>query len=297
MKTSPDCLPCFLNQTLRVARLQNCDEKRSVEILKSVAEVITTIDPDKTPPANAVAIYDTIARVSGVADPYYQVKRQENSRALALLPKLREEVRSAERPLFAAIGFAIAGNIIDYGAMATFDVEAMFEKSRNMDFGIDHRNWLLEKLDTLSQGDHILYLTDNCGEIVYDTLLVELLVERGFQVTVAVKEAPIINDALKEDACEAGLDRFANIITNGTACPGTPIESCSEEFLEHFYSADLVISKGQGNFETLSEVEREIFFLLTVKCKMVGKHLADISDNVHTLSGNGEMVVYHSRQK
>jgi len=297
MKTSPECLPCFLHQALRVARLQNCSEQQSLAILQAVSAVITTADTEKSPPANAIAVYDTIASISGVTDPYYQLKRQENARALALLPSLRTEVRSAENPLLAALGFAIAGNIIDYGAMASFDVEEMFAKSRDLQFSIDHRNWFLQKLETLEPGDRILYLTDNCGEIVYDALLVELLAERGFRVTVAVRGAPIINDALKEDALEAGLDRYARIITNGTACPGTPLENCSEEFLHHFHQAEMVISKGQGNFETLSDTQREIFFLLTVKCKMVGKHLADISDNVPTLIGNGEMVVYHSRLK
>jgi uncharacterized protein with ATP-grasp and redox domains len=127
--------------------------------------------------------------------------------------------------------------------------------------------------------------------------VIEQLARQRFEVTVAVKSGPIINDALIEDAQTAGLGGFADIITNGTACPGTPLEYCSEEFRHRFEQADLVISKGQGNFETLSEVDRELFFLLTVKCKMVGKHLAELSGTDCILPGNGEMVVYHSGKR
>jgi uncharacterized protein with ATP-grasp and redox domains len=297
MKTALDCLPCLLRQALRVARLQRCDERKQQAIMKSVAHLISEFNFDNSPPDNAVAVYEAIAGITGCQDPYLEVKREENLRALEHLPFLRHETQIAEAPLAAAIGFAIAGNIIDYGAAGRFDIEEAFRKSREVAFAIDNREKLLARVADLQPGSKVLYLADNCGEIVYDSLVIELLAEANLDIIVAVKDAPIINDALLEDAYVAGLDRFARILSNGTACPGTCLHKCSREFLDVFESAELVISKGQGNFETLSEVDRELFFLLTVKCKMVGKHLAEISGSAGSLPGDGEMVVYHSRKK
>lgn len=297
MKTSLDCLPCFLSQALRVARLQGCSDQVQRQVVSAVAALLPGLDLDETPPANAISVYEEIAAVTGCPDPYLVVKREENNRALRHLPALKEELQAVAEPLAVAIGFAIAGNVIDYGAAGHFDIEDAFRRSRRMRFAIDHRRQLLNVIRGLKPGAKVLYLTDNCGEIVYDSLVIELLARQRFEVTVAVKSGPIINDALLEDAQTAGLNDFAEIITNGTACPGTPLKHCSEGFLRRFEQADLVISKGQGNFETLSEVDRELFFLLTVKCKMVGKHLAELSSSDCALPGNGEMVVYHSGKK
>jgi len=161
---------------------------------------------------------------------------------------------------------------------------------------IDDSRQLCDQACCLPAGARVLYLADNCGEIVYDLLVLRCLADLGLDVTVAVKAGPIINDALIADAIACGLDRYARIISNGTACPGTPLTSCSREFLEAFYGADLILSKGQGNFETLSEavaeIAADIFFLLTVKCSVVGTHLAGLSgQDPATLPGQGEMVL------
>lgn len=297
MKTSLECMACFLNQSLRVARLQNCSESQQREVVLAVAELLPALNLEQTPPENAIPIYAKISEITGCADPYKEIKRIENTKALAHLSALKSELELSASPLLSAIGFAIAGNIIDYGAADRFDIEATFEKSRDIAFAIDHREQLFSSITALKPGASILYLADNCGEIVYDSLVIEILAKTGCNVTVAVRGLPIINDALIEDAIDAGLDKYARIIPNGIACPGTPVSECTDELKTLFNESDLVISKGQGNFETLSEVDREVFFLLTVKCKVVGNHLTKMSDNECSLSGNGEMVVYHSRQK
>lgn len=260
MKTSVDCLPCYLRQALQVARLCSADVDRQHAVVSAVAALLPDIDMTQTPPANAIRIYATIAGTTGCPDPYLELKRMSNKQALQTYPQLREEVRRADNPLAAALCFATAGNIIDYGASATFDIDAAFVKSRNTVPIIDHMDQFLEKVRLLPQHAKVLYLADNCGEIVYDLLALEYLAEYGFQLTVAVKSGPIINDALLEDATSCGIGRFAAVIANGTACPGTPLAECSPEFIRQFWAADLVISKGQGNFETLSEVNRQIFF-------------------------------------
>lgn len=295
MKTSADCFVCYLKQSLRVARMYGCSKAVQMRMVQEVAQVISELDPDKTPPANAMPVYCKINEVTGCNDPYSAVKRMENRRALQRIELLRDEVMAANEPLQVAIGYAIAGNIIDYGAFSRVSIEDALRTGRQLSFGIDHSKRLLAKINSLSPGDKVLYLADNCGEIVYDSLVVGLLADKGLEVTVAVRGGAIINDATLEDAKAAGMDLYGKIITSGIACPGTPLDECSELLLEHFNTAALVISKGQGNFETLSEVEREVFFLLTVKCNMVGKHLADIAGvQEDLLPGDGEMVVYCS---
>ncbi len=297
MKTSVDCLACFMGQALRVARISTADEAVHLEVARVVAALLPQMEMSLTPPENSVAVYATIARVTGCPDPYLAIKKASNDQALAILPDLLREVEQSEVPLLAALRLAIAGNIIDYGAMASFDVGAAMVRARTMSFVIDESRQLFEQVCRLPGKAKVLYLADNCGEIVYDSLVIRCLVDVGLEVTVAVKEGPIINDALFADAMACGLDQYARIITNGTACPGTPLASCSAEFLHVFQRADLILSKGQGNFETLSEAvfetEADIFFLLTVKCPVVGAHLARLTGKgLNELPGQGEMVLY-----
>lgn len=297
MKTSVDCLNCFLDQALRVARISSPDEGVHLSVVRNVAALLPKMEMALTPPENSVAVYRTIAGITGCADPYLAVKKESNERVLALLPQLIREVEQSEVPLMASLRLAIAGNIIDYGAMRSFDVETALARARTTPFVLDDSEQLCELIHRLPKQGRVLYLADNCGEIVYDSLVIRCLAELGLQVTVAVKAGPIINDALVVDALACGLDRFARIITNGTACPGTPLSTCSPEFLEVFRDADLVISKGQGNFETLSEAgaatAAPIFFLLTVKCSVIGAHLAGlIGRGGDALPGRGEMVLF-----
>ena len=295
MKIHGECLPCLLRQTLRTARLTHCSADAQIEIVQAVARIIAEMDPLQSPPAIAELVYHTIAERTGCEDPYYQTKRASNAQALPIVTGLREELRATEQELLLAVRFAIAGNIIDYGAFATFDIDAALARARSAKLAVDHFAAFKTALNQLVAGSTILYLADNCGEIVYDGLLVEYLHRRGFSLIIAVKEGPIINDALVEDALEAGLDKFGRIITNGGRFPGTELARCSPQFLKYFTTADLVIAKGQGNFESLSEVDRDIFFLLTIKCPVAAQHMAKLTGlTPERLPGKGEMAVYYS---
>ena len=297
MKTSIDCLPCLLRQTLQTAKLcsTGCDVQEKA--VRAVAGFISQCDLGVSPPLLAAEVYDIIEEVTGIKDPYAEKKKESNEIALSILPSLLKEVQECNdrEGLLLAIRFAIAGNIIDYGAFDDFDLLGTLEKCRNTEFVIDNTDKLLQTIEGLEQGATVLYLADNCGEVVFDTLLVEKLFSKGFKITIAVKDRPIINDALVSDAYIAGLDKYGEIISNGTRCPGTVLKRASKHFLDMYEKADLVISKGQGNFEGLSEAGREIFFLLTVKCAAAAKHLREISGcEKNTLKGAGEMAVFHS---
>lgn len=269
MRTAPDCLPCFLRQAHHVASITGVGPRQEAEIVRAVERLVKTFDLALSPPENAVALYATLARISQSPDPFAALKQTSNRAALALLPRLREIVAAAADPLATATRLAIAGNIIDYGAQQDFDVEQAIAACLERPPAVDHFAWLRERL---AGAERILYLADNCGELVFDRLLLEQI---GKPVTLAVKAGPIINDALRADAEECGLGGLCRIIDNGTGCPGTPLASCSPEFQKLFREADLIISKGQGNFETLSETAGPLFFLLLVKCRVVAVHAAE----------------------
>ncbi|MCW5208015.1 DUF89 family protein, partial [Desulfobulbus sp. US2] len=252
------------------------------------------VDTELSPPENAVGLYALFADILGNDDPFSHVKQEGNDFALFLQEKVEQRIQAAYDPLRAAVRVAIAGNIIDYGALHSFDAAATMQECFDREFVLDDYPVLLEALQGKPK---VLYLCDNCGEIVFDGLLIKEMNRLGCQVTAAVREAPIINDATVEDAQSCGLDRICSVISNGTRCPGTPLESCSEEFKEHFQAADLIISKGMGNFETLSEVSAPIFFLFTVKCKQVARHLTERQGfEPGFLKGAGEMVLLRQKE-
>ncbi|MGB5230592.1 MAG: ARMT1-like domain-containing protein [Desulfoprunum sp.] len=297
MKTHPDCLPCYRRQALQVAKICSDRAADHQAVVAAIDILLPDIDLQQTPPANAIRIYERIAAVTGCPDPYRHIKKRNNVEARRLLPLIREDVRRSAVPLAAAVRFAIAGNSIDYGAFAAIDADGAISRCRSAVLAVDHLHLLLDRIGRLQNGSRVLYLADNCGEIVYDQLVLECLQERGLDLTVAVRGGPIINDASLEDALECGLDRYGRVIGSGVACPGTSLAHCSDELLGHFHRADLVISKGQGNFETLSEVDRDIFFLLMVKCRVAARHLAGLTGiDQRLLPGEGEMVVYYSPQ-
>ena len=295
MRTDVACLPCFVRQSLQVACNAECSPEVQLRVVQKIAAIVANLDTHLSPPANAGSIYQAIAEITGCGDPYRRLKNISNAEAIKLVPILRREIEASVSPLPMILRFAIAGNSIDYGAFADVDIMATLDKCRTSPFAVDHIARLRDRIVSLKKGAVVLYLADNSGEIVYDTLLVEYLFERGFAIIIAVKDGPIINDALLEDALAAGLDRFGRIISNGSRCPGTVLDQCSAEFRQIFASADLVISKGQGNFESLSEVDREIFFLLMLKCAVAAGHMAKLAGvDAANLPGQGEMAVFCS---
>ena len=266
MITCLDCLPCFVRQTLDASRQVSQDPAFHERIIRDLFRDLADADWNETPPVIAQKIHRKLRKESGVADPYADQKKAHNQLALRLLPKLREDVEKSDDPLISAAHFAIAGNIIDLGAKSGLDESDVLQ-------AIEHaaEEPLTGDIETfrtaVEQAKSILYLGDNAGEIIFDRLLIEQLGPE--RVTLAVRGAPILNDALEEDARTAGLDQLGPIIGNGSDVPGTDLSQCNEEFRALFKSADLIISKGQGSFETLNENPRSIFFLFKVKCPMV----------------------------
>lgn len=268
MKTYLDCIPCIIRQALDSARLVTDDEQIHEQILREVLEATARMDLEQSPPVMAQTIHRRLRELRGKTDPYRAAKACFNRLALDLLPKYRPHLKQADDPLEVAVRLAIAGNIIDLGVKTMLDEQEVLDSVETCltDPLIGNVSDLAE---AIARAQKILYLTDNAGEIVFDRLLVEQL--PCDRVIAAVRGAPVINDATMADAEVAGLTEIVRVIDNGSDAPGTVLDDCSATFRKHFEEADLIISKGQGNYETLGESTRPIHFLLRVKCPMVAR--------------------------
>jgi len=283
MKTYLDCIPCFYRQALDAARIAGTDEIKQKQIVDKISQLIPDFPLEASPPEMGREIYSLVGKISGVKDPFKEIKENSNKFALKLYPKLKQEINNSEDRLLTAIKLSIIGNIIDYGAKNSLNVVEEIDHLFQGNFIINNENNSTtfkynQFKEALNKVDTIIYLADNAGEVVFDRLLIEELVkELGKEVIYVVKGKPIINDALIEDALFCGINRTAKVISSGSDAPGTLLKYCSPEFIRLYQKAELIISKGQGNYEALSEEDRPIFFLFRVKCPVIAE---DVGCNV-----------------
>lgn len=271
MKIFLDCIPCFVRQALDAARLATGNEQIHEQVIREVLVLAKDIDMSQSPPFMGQQIHRLIRELVGIEDPYQKIKKHFNEFALKLYSELRKLIILSEDPIATAVRLAIAGNIIDFGVnspLQELNLETAISESLIAKFpGAQLKSFQ----DSMVKAGEILYLCDNAGEIVFDRLLIEQLPYE--KITVVVKGKPVINDATMKDAELVGLPKFVEVIDNGSDGPGTILESCSQYFHDRLACADLVIAKGQGNYETLSEVNKNIFFILKAKCPVIARDL------------------------
>jgi len=271
MRIYLDCIPCFIRQSLDAARHATEDVQIHEKVVRQVLVLANELDMSQSPPVIGQEIHRLVRQLVGIDDPYHGQKQRFNDMALKLYSKLRHFIIESGDPRETAIRLAIAGNIIDFGVKSQLS-QTELEETIDQCLSDEFSNGPLDDFrNAVNEAEHILYLTDNAGEIVFDRLLIEQLpVDK---ITVAVKGSPVINDAIMEDAIHAGLPQIVDVIDNGSDAPGTILSSCSQSFRNHFDKADLVIAKGQGNYETLSNVDKNIFFILKAKCPVIANDL------------------------
>jgi len=285
-----DCIPCFVRQSLDAARHATQDHHIHERVVREVLRLANDLDMSQSPPKIGQQIHRLVRELTDVEDPYRNVKKQFNNASLKLYSKMRQFIIESGDPLATAVRLAIAGNIIDFGVNGALQ-ESDLEKAINECLAVGFTDVQLNPFQrAVNDAREILYIADNAGEIVFDRLLIEQLpIEK---VTVAVKGSPVINDATMEDALLAGLPRIVEVIDNGSDAPGTILESCSEYFQNRFENADLIIAKGQGNYETLSEIDKNIFFILKAKCPVIARDIGcEVGQMVfqRTKAFNGEI--------
>jgi len=267
VKTYLDCFPCFLRQALEAARMAGADEERQRLILDRTMALLQDASLESKPPEIGDRVHRIVRQLTGDDDPYAAVKAESTREALRLYPRLKALVAEDGDRLERAIRIAIAGNVIDFATGADFDIKEGLERILNQPFAI---NDIAAFRKALSEARSVLYLGDNAGETVFDRVLIEAL---DVPVIYAVKGGPIINDATVDDALAAGLDEVAEVVSTGSDAPGTILSRCSAEFRALYERAELVIAKGQANYETLSEEGGRLFFLLKVKCPVIARDI------------------------
>ncbi len=273
MKSNLDCIPCFQRQALQAIRFATSDKQVQERTLRRVMEELLEQDWSNNPTKMSGLIYGIVSEISGEPDPYKELKKESNLQALELLPRMRTLVAESKDGLETAIRLSIAGNIMDFGANSHFDLEKTISECLTKEFGVNHYDKFKA---ALMQTSHLTYLADNAGEIVFDKLILDTILENHDirSITFVVKGSPIINDAMMEDAMAASIDDIQGltIVELGVGPKGADRDRSSQWFLELLADSDMIISKGQGNYEALSHRD-EIFFLLMSKCHLVSQEL------------------------
>lgn len=267
MTTAVDCLPCLLRQALDTIKRLGMSVESEQLLMQQILLLLGKMDMKLPAPIFGQHIHQLIREHSGNTDPFREIKAAGNSLAYEWFPSLQQQISAADDPLGMAIRTAIAGNIIDYGAKRQVEREDIATTlERALEMPLDEAV-LSAFRQGLADARSILYLADNAGEIVFDRLLIEQLPME--KVTLVVRGAPVINDVTREDALAVGLDKLVTVIDNGCDIPGTVLDATPDDFQHRFADADIIIAKGQGNFETLYDVSAPVYYLFVAKCEIV----------------------------
>lgn len=281
MKISYECGPCFLRQAREALDLSTDDETLKMEIMGDIFNYLSENFKEGTNSNNTGSTMHTIIKQkTGCSDPYRQEKIESNRLALKYLSEVKK-ILDVDDSLENYVKIAIIGNILDFGAFTLDDdIETVIKTSLEKDLTIKD---IEEFENSLKTHDKILYLVDNTGEIVFDKLLLAKIKEYDLNITIAVKSEPILNDACMDEALDAGLDEFGDIVEIGAGTVGYVDSKISDEFREIFNDHKFIISKGMGNYEGLTEIDlsnKDIYFLLCAKCNTISR---DIGVNLHDM--------------
>lgn len=268
MKLTPVCIACAFGSLLQLIKRGIIPATKQDETIRAVLNVLATVDYNKNPAQLGKILHRLIREKIENPDPYKELKLQYNILMLGKYEELKQIVMTSPDPFNTALRLAIAGNIIDFGPAHEFAMMETIQNVLTATLGIDHSEQLRK---AILNARSILYIGDNAGEIVLDRLFLETIQKEN--VFFGVRGSAIINDVTEEDAKFVGLDKLATVISNGDSMPGTFLEDTAPAFQELFSEVDLIISKGQGNFEGLYQINRPIFFLLTAKCEVVANVL------------------------
>ena len=281
MRLFLDCIPCMFKQIVDAVQMATQDERIQQHVIQEALQELVHYPDYLNSPDMLRVLHPLVKRHTGINDPYARIKQNDIAMARAVLPTVRAFTWPDPDLLAQALKISAIGNLMDSAIYTYLDLESYIHDELSQDFSRSDLAEFKMDLQTAAAkdptpdgkpGGHILIIGDNAGEAVFDTILVERLQEHH-QVTYAVRAVAIINDVTVEDARAAGLTDLTTVLSSGSDAPGTLLERCSPEFLSVFDQADLVISKGQGNYETLSDAPREIYFLLKAKCKAIAQAL------------------------
>lgn len=263
----PQCIPCIINQAYKAAQLfTNGNKELQFNILKEACSEVETINGEYSAPLFSAKIQSILEKNLKLTNPYKSIKDKNLENAKIFLPVFNYIYKSSKDRLEAAVKIAVLGNTIDMGANPDFDLEDEVNKLSSGEINL--RDFKKFKED-LSSASSVLYIGDNYEEALFDKYLLELMKDKN--LVFAVRSHPVLNDITLEDAERLGINKICRVIESGSKIAGTDIRNCSNEFMEIYNNADMVIAKGQGNYETLLDEKRSIYFLFKVKCDVIAR--------------------------
>jgi uncharacterized protein with ATP-grasp and redox domains len=268
MNIALDCIPCIINNYIKLIQNGSFSEEIKEENLRRFLAFISKADYKQSPPVLGREIHRMIRKMLKNNDPYSDIKQKYNRMILKMYSEFENMIKKSCDPFDTALKLAIAGNVIDFGCQHQLGIMNTVQKVLNADI----KNKIVTKLkNDLRRAGQILYIGDNCGEIVFDKLFIQTI--NHPDIYFAVRGGAVINDVTKADAEIVGMDEYARIITTGDDSPGAVWETCSGEFQTLFKQSDVVIAKGQGNLEGLIDVKHNIYFLFVVKCNLIASRV------------------------
>lgn len=270
MKLNPFCMCCAVNkQEEKIRKFPDMDKK--TEYMKKVMAILSGSEEQDCSPSLSVEIQKLYSEFWNCPmEDFTEIKKEFNQLMLNMEASIEDKIRKADDPLEKALLYARIGNYIDFAAISNVDqstvITLLDEKSSEALDEEEYKNFLHD----LSSARKLVYLTDNCGEIVLDKLAVQILKEQypDLDITVIVRGYPVVNDATMEDAEEIGLTDLVKVIGNGSNIGGTWIPGINSESRELLYHADVILAKGQGNFETLNDCDLNVYYLFLCKCDL-----------------------------
>jgi hypothetical protein len=272
MKTSYKCINCFFRQIETATSLVPLNKRKKEKIYYLLTKKLLKFDFNQPPVVFGRIIYRTISKISGVEDIFAKEKLKIEdffNRRISYLEKILEKATDS---LYTAAKLSCLGNTVDFGAGKFPNLKKIMSEAKYIRFKINHFNIFKNKL---KDAKNILFIADNCGEVFFDRLFMEAILNYNPKTNIfyATRSSPIINDVLISDAKKAGIDKFAKIISSGCDFPGLILSKTSTYFRKIWKESDLVISKGQGNFESLQS-NKKIFYIFKIKCVTVSEHLS-----------------------
>ncbi len=267
MKINSFCLTCLIQmQESQVRKFD--DEEKKMKYMREILAFLSSCNPDLSAPALVKPLSRIYEKYWGIRDGMAEVKKEFNDFLLSMEKDIEEQIRKHADPLEAALCFARTGNYIDYAAVKDISKEKLLELFEEQGKeGLDRKEYE-RLLGDLKKAQKLVYLTDNCGEVVLDKIALKILREYypALEMTAVVRGAPVVNDAGIEAAHATGLDTVVRVIDNGSDIAGTDLNDISDEAREEIESSDIIISKGQGNFETIHGCGLNIYYLFLCKC-------------------------------
>jgi len=268
MNLTLECIPCIINSLIKLVRSGVLPEEFAETGMRRLLVRLAEVDYHIPPPAFGREMHRMIRRLVNDPDPYRSIKKNSNKRMLEMQQAFEEMVLTAKDPFDMALRLAIAANVIDFGLEHRLDLMETLNRAVHAQFAVDDSHSLRADVHAART---VLYIGDNCGEIVLDKLFLKTI--RHPNVYFVVRGSPIINDATMADAALVKMEEVAKVITTGDDAPGVVWETASDEFKRRWDQADVIIAKGQGNLEGLMEISQNIYFLLITKCDVIARHI------------------------